>query len=208
MDVQWCVKGLSLTDDATAREIIQSGQGLLCNWWRSSNIIRPSEVRDKLTEANLDLHVNHFGLTNPSTGQCVGDETPFISMSAGTVERRVAARTNVVHRARRTALWFGTNFGQAPVAYLYICWVVVAPRQAVEVEAVAEKVRDLNVYRAYSDYQTEGEIVAKIYVPANQIQRLEKWEWEQDGPSMARTEVFENPNFAAPTVLSNVMELI
>src|SRR6267142_2148165 len=68
------------------------------------------------------------------------------------------AKTNYVHRARKVGFWFGSNFGASPTAYIYVCWVVLAPRSAVEVEAIAEEVRDLNTYRRYSDFQTEGEI--------------------------------------------------
>jgi len=40
---------------------------------------------------------------------------------------------------------------------------------AVEISHMAEEVRELNIYRRYSAFQTEGEIVAKIEVSARQI---------------------------------------
>lgn len=138
MIVQWCIKGLALPDDENAKRLIDSGRGIACNWWRDVRQITRPEVARKLTSANLDFHVNRFSDTNPATGRRFSEETPFISLSAGVVERNGAAQTNHIHRARRTALWFGTNFGRSDVAYLYTCWLLVGPRAAVEVQSVAE----------------------------------------------------------------------
>lgn len=206
--VQWCIKGLALADDSSAREIIDSGGGILCNWWRKVGLISPQEVTDQLTPANLDFHVNRFSDVNPHTGRPFSEDTPFISLSAGVVARDAAAQTNHIHRARQTALWFGTNFGTARVAYLYTCWMLVGPRAAVEVQGVAEEIRDLNTYRAYSPFQTEGEIAAKIAVPANQIRSCEKWEWDRSSLGFRQQWEQVNPIFTAPETLSNVRELI
>ncbi|WP_208630600.1 hypothetical protein [Amycolatopsis kentuckyensis] len=209
MIVQWCVKGLHLSDDDEAKLLIDSGGGLLCNWWRNVGQIKPVEIRQKLTPGNIDRHVNHFTKTDPATGHPFAKNSPFISLSAGTVDRDAVARTNLVHRARKTALWFGTQFGQYDFAYLYTCWVILAPRAAVDIEGIAEEVRDLNAYRRYSAYQTEGEIAAKVNVPDNQISHCEKWELHGSPRkrfSKAWTHV--NPRFTPPEILTNVRELI
>lgn len=209
MIVQWCIKGLSLVDDSTAQAILGSEQGLLCNWWREQETIGPHEIRRKLTDANLDQHVNHFGSTDPMTGHHFGAGSPFISMSAGCVERDVLTKTNRVHRARQTALWFGSGFGTQPTAYLFVAWVILAPRRAVEVEGVAEDVRDLNTYRRYSDFQLEGEIAVKINLPHNQIKCCEVWDLPNaTGTKLTRRDVYPNPDFTPPDLLSNVRELI
>jgi hypothetical protein len=209
MIVQWCVKGLSLPSDDAAKELIINGNGLLCNWWRDVRRITPREIRDKLTPDNLNFHVNHFSAVLPD-GRPFSSATPFISLSAGTVERDVAMKTNFVRRARRTALWFGTEFGRANTAYLYKCWMVLAPRAAVSVEGVAEEVRDLNTYRRYSDFQTEGEITAKVNVPANQIESCEKWvlDTSVNPAALALAWIFPNPSFVPPDQLSNIREVI
>ncbi|MEI5135093.1 hypothetical protein RB199_26505 [Streptomyces libani] len=124
------------------------------------------------------------------------------------MERDAAAQTNIVHRARMTALWFGTDFGRKDECYLYLCWVVVSPRRAVEIEGMAEEPRDLNTYRRYSAYQTEGEITAKVLIPDNQIMGCEKWEWDQSANMMSRAWLHPNPRFTPPDTLSNVRELI
>jgi len=200
--VQWCIKGLALPDDATARHVLESGSGLVCNWWRNVGRISAPEVRAKLTRANLNLHVNHFMFDGFHA------KTPFISLSAGTVGRDVAAQTNTVHRARRTALWFGTQFGTQGTAYLYTCWVVLAPRPAVEVEGLGEEVRDLNAYQRYSAFQPEGEVTAKVIVPDNQIESCEKWTWHRPTATLARQWTQLNARFTTPEQLSNVRELI
>jgi hypothetical protein len=209
MIVQWAVKGLSLPDDAAARAIIDDRHGLVCNWWRRNEEMDPAEITDKLTARNLDLHINHFTEPDPVTQRPFNEQTPFISLTAGTVERDAAARTNYVHRARRTALWFATEFGRRTTAYLYICWVILAPRASVEIEHLAEEVRDLNVYRHYSPFQTEGEVVAKIQVPDNQIARYEKWELDTTAVEFFRqVDSYRNKRFVNPSRLTNVRELI
>lgn len=208
MIVQWCMKGMSLSGDKEARAIIDSRMGILSNWWREVNRISPAGRRDKLTAANLDLHVNHFTDPDPVTRQPFSKTTPFISFSSGTVERDSIVKTNYVNTALRTALWFGTNFGATDAAYLYTCWLIVAIHPAVEVEAVAEEVRDLNSYRRYSAYQTEGEVVAKVVVPDNQIQQCQKWTWDRASRTVSPGWIQKNPRFTPPDTLSNVRELI
>ncbi|MGW2614626.1 hypothetical protein [Streptomyces sp. NPDC001500] len=206
--VQWCVKGMSLPDDDVARRLIDDRRGIVCRWWNKITELPNEEIASKLTAQNLNLHVNHFESIDPATGLPFDEETPFISLSCGTVERDTAAKTNFVHTARHTALWFGTHFGQEPVAYLYFCWVLLAPRSAVGVERVAEEVRDLNTYRRYSPYQTEGEVAAKIHIPANQINRCEKWAWNREQKTIRRTWTHHNSEFVQPEALSNVREML
>jgi hypothetical protein len=124
------------------------------------------------------------------------------------VERNSVAQTNYAHTALRTALWFGTNFGASDTAYLYTCWVLLGTRDAVEVEAVAEEIRDLNTYRRYSAYQTEGEVAAKVVVPDNHIAECQKWRWDTAAGTFSLDWVQVNPRFTPPESLSNVRELI
>ena len=208
MIVQWCIKGMSLPGDHEARQIIDTREGIVCNWWRRVGTISPSEKRRKLNHYNLDMHVNHFMAIDPGTGRPFSEDSPFISLSAGTVERDAVAKTNYVHRARKTALFFGTEFGQRTSAYLYTCWVILAPRPSAEIEAVAEEVRDLNSYRRYSPFQTEGEVLAKVIVADNHIQCCEKWEMRPGDNFFRRVWSHANPRFTPPQQLANVRELI
>lgn len=198
-----------MKNDAAARRIIDDREGLVCSWWRNDREISPADMAHKLTLRNLDMHVNHFTEMDPTTKQPFERGSPFISLSAGTVERDVAAQTNYVHRARRTALYFGTDFGRLTSAYLYYCWVVLAPRPAVEIEYLAEEVRDLNAYRHYSPFQTEGEVLAKIVVGDNHIQQCEKWELNAGPmPWYEQKWTQPNPRFVNPERLTNVREMI
>ncbi|MET8678815.1 hypothetical protein ABZW18_14860 [Streptomyces sp. NPDC004647] len=197
-----------MPSDNEARRLIDSQDGLVSRWWLKHNPLPLNQVPGKLTEQNLNLHVNHFETIDPTTGLPFCEESPFISLACGTVERDAMAKTNFVHTARHTALWFGTRFGAERVAYLYTCWVILAPRSAVEVQGVAEEIRDLNTYRRYSPYQTEGEVTAKVNVPANQIRSCEKWVWDRPAGDMQRQWEYLNTDFTEPEALSNVRELI
>ena len=207
MMVQWCIKGLSLDDDAAAEQIMTDQRGLLCQWWLNSTTFPPlEEIPAKLTRENLLRHVNQFTGIDPSTGEPFNEASPFSSLSAGSVERDLVLATNTVHTARRTAIYFGSQFGAADVAYLYLCWLVVAPRESVPIKGVAEEVRDLHTYRDYSDFQLEGEITAKLDVPATQISCCEKWE-RQNGSFWCKG-IFPNPIFTPPETLSNIRTMI
>ena len=105
MIIQWCIKGMALTGgDDQARSLIDSRNGIQCNWWRDVRKITLPQVRDKLSDESLNLHVNHFTIVDPDTKRQFRELTPFISLTAGTVERDAAAKTNTVRRARATAL--------------------------------------------------------------------------------------------------------
>lgn len=164
MIIQHCLKGVSGIDEATALSII-SGGGIKCNWWRHQGTITANEIQRKLNAHSLDLHVNNYS--------AVQVDTPYISLSAGCVERDTTKKKNIVHSARETALQFATDFGHAK-GFLFYCWVVVSAKPTPEVEYLAEEVRDPNSNRWYSDYQTEGEITAKVHVPSNQIMGFEE----------------------------------
>jgi hypothetical protein len=209
MFIQWCVKGVRSRlageepgagiDQAEARAMIEGGDGIKCNWWRNAGKISTAEQRDKLTQANLERHIHDYDRFK--------DETPFISLTAGCVERDAALRFNRIHEAQEVALRFATNLGERD-GYLFYCWVVVGLKPAAGVEGVAEEVRELNTYLSYSDFQLEGEVTAKIYVPANQIQRFERWE-AKDGRVTGKPDwEYRNQRFDTPALISNIRHLL
>lgn len=209
MIIQWCIKGIHLSGgDAEADDILRSPNGLMSAWVRNTKSVPFSAIPPKLTRDNLNRHVNHFTAIDPSTGVPYQNNSPFISLSAGTIERDRVAQTNLVHRARWRALQFGLDFGRQNVAYLYTCWVLLAPRPSPDIEGVAEEIRDLNTYRQYSEYQCEGEVTAKLRIPTNQIKCYQKWTWDRPARTLTPSQPVSNPAFLPPELLSNVRELI
>ncbi len=204
MYVQWCVKGISsgadpyspdMFDWDAAKNVLRSEEGIISNWWRKKGRISPNEVAGQLTENNLDRHLHDYGNFGP--------DTPFISLASGSVERDPILAGNFVYSAVDTALEFATDAWGRPGALFY-CWVSVALNPAVEIQGVAEAVRDLNVYHRWSRYQLEGEITAKVHIPANQIKKVEWWDGSQSMTDPQDT--FFNPSFVDPSVVTNVRE--
>lgn len=208
MFVQWCVKGIAGRgpadpvdtglDDDGARNLTDGGHGIVCNWWRKRGRITPAQVRATLTPGNLDRHRHDY--------EQFGPDTPFISLTAGCVSRDVALRLNRIHEAQDIALRFATDWGRRS-GYLYACWVVVGLNPAVSVQSVAEEVRELNTYLSWSDYQLEGEVTAKIEIPANQIAWCERWDANGRG-GVTRAWRHENLQFDGPETVSNLRELL
>lgn len=202
MYIQWFVKGISSANDAgdpilskaEAFDLVDTGAGIISNWWRTrpSHLISPADVQRVLTEHNLDRHVHDYN--------AFGSETPFISVASGCVERDLQAAQNNIYSAVDVALAFATALFTRPGA-LFIGWLPVGLNRAVEIASVAEAIRDLNVYHRWSPYQLEGEITAKVNIPANQILRVE-W-WDPSVRTDAPTDNHRNPHYVNPTPLLN-----
>lgn len=199
MYVQTFVKGIA--DDSNggiswveAKAMLQQQRGIHSNWWRSVGTITSTQVAQVLTDTNLDLHLHAYGT--------YGHKSPFISLAAGCIERDTLLNQNYRYSAVDTALEFATGaYGHAGV--LFFGWIIVGPNPAVKLSAVAESVRELNVYHRWSPYQLEGEITAKIHIPANQIERAEWW---GPGPSASPVHVYTNPHYESPTPILNLRE--
>ena len=198
MYVQWCVKGISgnAISKADAFNLVASGAGISSNWLRHKGSISPGEVSRVLNSNNLDLHLHDYAT--------FGQQSPFVSLASGCVERDALLQRNVIHSAIDIALQFATDCWANPGA-LYYCWTPVGMNPAAEVAAVAEAVRELNVYHRWSPYQLEGEITAKVEIPANQIHRVEWWDASQSKNRAADT--LPNPRFVDPGPITNLREM-
>jgi hypothetical protein len=203
MYIQRCVKGIigevpgagGISKDE-AFEMATDGRGIVSNWWRKLHSISPALVEEALTEANLDRHLHDY--------ENFREDTPFISLACGAVERDALVQQNYIYSARDTALMFATEDWARPGALFYV-WVPVSYSRAVAISAVAEPVRDLNIYRRWSPYQLEGEITAKVNIAANQIEKVEWWDGSKS--QTAPIDFHDNPKFVAPTALSNIRDL-
>ncbi len=212
MIIQHVVKGLSGLDDSSIQEIFRTG--LVCNWWRTQGILRQEEVPDRLTERNLDWHRHRFSRPDPLQGNTpFYANTPFISTTAGTVDRDTADRTNTLVPAWRTALRFATNAWTTDGWLLY-CHLFLIGRRAVAVEAFSEELRDLNLYSGFSPVHLEGEITAKLVIPAVQIARADFWSLSDATTAIAAGSLptsqrtLSNGHFVSPASYSNVRELL
>ena len=203
MYIQRCVKGIPGSrngDDgvtwAEAKQIISGSKGIISNWWRQLTTISPEQIADVLTHQNLDRHLHDYGT--------FGSRTPFISLACGAVERNTLIQNNFLYSAIDTALQFATDDWARPGA-LFFVWVPTSHEPAIPLSAFAEPVRDINIYRRWSPYQLEGEITAKISIPANQIEKVEWWD---SGYSRAAPEdLWINPDYVEPDPLSNIRDL-
>jgi hypothetical protein len=153
--------------------------GIHCNWWRRVHQINPSEIVEKLTDRNLDWHLNHYDDPDPLMNNApFYENTPYISATAGTVERYEFLQRNFVFDPFITALRFATD-DFAATGHVFYAYVFTLGKQSVELREFAEEVRELNIYKNFLPFHPEGEIAAKIEIRSPQI---EKWE-EYDGPA-------------------------
>lgn len=195
MFVQWCLKGIRERDDFddTAAQAVFK-KGLLSNWMRNDpslgQDVAAEQRRSVLTPQAVYDHVNNYA--------AVQRTTPYISLSAGCIERDKYLATNVAHPAATTAFAFATDGGQGD-GYVFVCWVVLSMNPAPTVEGVAEEVRELNTYTSYSTYQTEGEVAAKVHVPGNQIQCCIKI-----AADLTPQTPWTNADFTPPDSLANI----
>ncbi len=71
MIVQWCCKGVAKLAEATVVDILGGGAGIRCRGWLELGPAAPlplDRILGRLTEPNLDLHVNHYSRRDPHTG--------------------------------------------------------------------------------------------------------------------------------------------
>lgn len=200
MLIQWCLKGVSY--DAKVRnsnwaKAVLGGDAITSAWLRhavNDGIPSfPSAAESRLSSAALDDHVHAYDQVETST--------PYISLSAGCVER-VAQGVTVHHSALRTALAFATGDGTT-YGWVFLCWVHVAPKPAAELPGMAEEIRDLNLFSAYSVFHEEGEVAAKLFVPSRQIRSATLY---RNDLTFSRR--FANPEFVPPDRVSNIIGLV
>jgi len=191
MIFQRILKGIQGVSPGEARGILDGG-GLVCNWWRAVNPLPESEIPQRLTEENVFRHLSGYYNPDPTTGLAFGERTPFISTTAGTVERDPAASVNVTFSAFITALSFATH-GFRKSGVVYYGYLNILGRRAIRLREFAEETRNLHEWTDFQPYHQEGEIVAKINIPAPHLEKAEGY----DGPK-ARAE-WQHGSLPTPT---------
>ena len=176
--------------------------------------INTYEVIQKLTERNLDWHLNHYDDLDPMTGNAPFHEnTPFISATAGSVERDTFLLRNIVFDPFITALRFATrDFSET--GHIFYAYVFTLGCQSIDLREFAEEVRELNIYQNFLPFHPEGEITAKIEIRGPQI---EKWEEHDGAAALAElvagnfpqpVSVQINPIYAPPQQYCNIRGLV
>lgn len=213
MIIQRVIKGIGGISKPEARSILKSG--IPCNWWRNVIALPNSEIPKRLTNRNLFWHQNRYSDPDPlEAGQPFCEHTPFISTTAGTVERDRNLYQNIVHPAWLVALEFATDQWRRN-GYLFHCYLFVLGRPTVRHRQFSEELRELNVYTGYSPYQPEGEITAKIIIPPTQIEKFSFYEIKsvRNGLSAGRMpkpndEVLNQGMYRPPEEVSNIRDVL
>jgi hypothetical protein len=213
MFFQHVLKGIHGIDRDEAVEILHS-RGILCNWWLNAKTIKPDEVASKLTEQNLEWHLNRYDKEHPSTKEPFSRHTPFISTTAGTVEPDVARRRNYLRPALLTAALFATNW-YAGDGWVFSGYVYTLGKPSVELQEFGEEVRDLHVYLDYLHFRDEGEVVAKIEIPCYRLDWCEFYQGKDlyrqlsSGEEPRTTEPrISNPGYRPPYSYANVRNIL
>lgn len=180
MIIQRVLKGIGGITTQEADLILASG--IECNWWRRVHQITAVEIREKLTPRNLECHLDHYTDPDPLENNApFAENTPFISTTAGTIDRIRRRAMAVFFDPLTTAVEFATD-AFTRTGFVFYAYVFTLGKVSIELEEFAEEVRDIHVYTKYSPYYREGEIAAKIGIPAVRIERYE----EYDGPAAKR----------------------
>jgi hypothetical protein len=209
MVFQYFLKGIARLDDDAA-DLILRRTGLICRWWQTVDPLPWEEIGDRLTPENLETHLDRYDSIDPSTGAPFADASPFISLSAGTILREAAARgiggRNRRYSARWTALRYATDNFKTH-GHIFRGWVVVLPNPSLRLKEFAEDVRDVHSYHRYRAFHRQGEVTAKIEVPAVHLESVERWELNGSGGA-SLTGNSENPSFEPPSRHANIRDVL
>ncbi len=212
MIFQKVLKGIGGISDARAEQMVMH-TGINCGWWNRVGTISPAEIKDKLTEDNLFWHLERYDDIHPSTGRPFNQDTPYISTTAGSVQRDQLLSRNIFYPPFLTALLFATDWFSRP-GYIFYGYVYVLGKKSVPLEEFAEEVRELNIYTSWLRFHDEGEVVAKIIIPSTRLSRVERYE---PSTSLAALRAgrkptpdwsVDNPTFCPPEGYSNVRDVL
>jgi hypothetical protein len=212
--IQQVIKGISGIPDTTVDEIFKTG--ILCNWWRNqpNGLLPQGEVPERLTDRNLDWHQNSYDQPDSlKGGQKFHVNTPYISTTAGTVSRDLSLNTNTLTPAWRIALYFATDRWTTD-GWLFYCHLFLIGKRAPALTSFSEELRELNIYTGFSLFQPEGEITAKIVIPAAQIERADFWTLSDVRNALKQTQLpapsrsLSNSNFVRPDNYNNLRTLL
>jgi hypothetical protein len=213
MIIQRVIKGIGGISRLEAERLLQ--EGIICNWWRNVDPLPNADIPRRLTDRNLWWHQNRYSDPDPlEMGRPFYEHTPFISTTAGTIERDPSMSRNIMHPAWLVALAFATD-GWLRNSYLFHCYVFVLGKPGVQHRQFCEELRELNVYTGYSPYQPEGEITAKIIIPPTQIEKASFYDIASVRNDLAAgrlpapdDEIINQGMYSSPDELSNMRDVL
>lgn len=212
MIIQKVIKGIGGIKPDTINDILRTG--ITCRWWHEVNPLPQNEISLRLNERNLRWHQNHYDEPDPlEENHPFYLRTPFISTTAGTVERDAFYQTNILQPAWVEALRFATD-GWSRDGYLFYCYVFIIGKKSVGHQLLAEEIRELNIYTGFSPFQPEGEIAAKIVIPPAQIEKVEYWpiiKLQADlerGQAPSPEKIVKNSLYLPPDNYNNVRDVL
>jgi hypothetical protein len=184
--------------DVGQANAVLSSEGLRASWVRGATGTSASDFASAsaphLSQIGLDSHVNNF-VASAST-------TAYLSLSAGCRERDPTRLSVLTYPAWKTAQAFATNWGRSD-GFVFHLWVLVAPKPAPELPGFGEEVRSLLASPQFVTYHHEGEIAAKLYVPAKQISG-----WTLYDSNLNVVCARANTDFVPPDRISNVIGFV
>jgi hypothetical protein len=191
-------------------ERILTKTGIRCNWWRRARRIDSDQIKAKLNTGNLYRHLEHYHETPLGGDRPFGEDTPFISTTAGTAVEDHAAETIYLYDAFWEAAIFATRSFRCD-GWIFYGYVYVLGKPAVELQEFAEEVRNIHLYPRFLRWRHQGEITAKIEIPAVRLRRAERYH----GPTLAEqlsrgeapepAEVRPNRAYCPPERYTNIL---
>lgn len=214
MIFQKVLKGISDLKEPEINNIV-SHSGIISNWWRKKGTISNGEIKDELTEQNLMNHLNHYNQSLPAThkwvslGKTYGDVSPFISTTAGAVQRNNAKKVNIIYPSFITALKFATKNFKTEGCIFY-AYLQVLGKESIPLRSFSEEVRELNIYRTFMPFHQQGEITAKIHIPSVAIEKVEIFEGKKAASEIKKgnpptpKKIITNKDYVNPDSYSNI----
>lgn len=204
MIIQHVLKGFGEITDSEADAILLS-DGIQSNWLRNASV-DITEWGDRLTEHELEWHLNHFDRVYPPTGRTYADLSPFISTTAGVYERDPRTADILPFDPLDTAVFFATD-GLRCEGFVFYGYVFVLERPSIPLAGFSEEVRSLISFPWWLPFHHEGEIAAKIHIPSCQLAKYEKYVPDADGGRQLVATSPPNPAYRPPADFSNVRGL-
>lgn len=211
MIFQYVLKGIAGLTALEAEHVME--HGLKCRWWHRVDPLPWDEVPGRMTEAELQNHLAHYNDSVPGQGYTYGEDSPFISTTAGTYQTP-SSRTYKLFSATYTAISFATK-GFTSDGVVFAAWLPVLGRPSLPLLGFGEEVRDPNQYPKAYGFHHQGEVTAKIHISPTQIAGYTSYVGAKiTGAGIAGGHVqdptnpsFVNPRYIAPEDYANVRGL-